>query len=60
MPLFGKINPWKEKAVKRRLENKALKKEVKQLRFSKNKLKNKVDLLTTANKKINDELKKNF
>jgi len=58
MPLFGEINPWKEKAVKRRLENKALKKEVKQLEFSRNKWRNKVDLLTASNKKIEDELKK--
>ncbi len=58
MQFFNKINPWKEKAKKRREENKTLKKRVNQLKLSRDKWRKKAETFKELNKKIDEEFKK--
>jgi hypothetical protein len=52
-------NDWKEKAKQRREENKALKKQLKEVLESRNNWKKKAQDLKKKNEMIDEELKKN-
>ena len=52
-------NSWKDKAKKRRLENKNLKKKIKRLKDSRNNWKEKAVRYKQQNIELNNELKKN-
>ncbi|MCK4795735.1 MAG: hypothetical protein KAJ14_10710 [Candidatus Omnitrophica bacterium] len=52
-------NPWKDKAKKRRSENKNLKKEIERLKNSRNKWKEKATRYKQQNIELDNELKKN-
>ena len=53
------IKDWKQKAKERRLENKQLKKRIKELSKSKKKWMKKAEYFNSRYKKIDDLLKKN-
>jgi hypothetical protein len=58
---LNNIKPlWKDKAKKRRKENKELKKEIERLKNSREKWKNEAIKYKVLNKDLKNELKKNY